>query len=273
MNWHGYTVSANVSLLFTELPYLERFGAARDAGFTTVESWWPFNTAHPGTARLDEVSAAIKHAGVRLTGMNVFAGDMAAGERGIACIPGRENELEQALEALTHLARATDCRSFNLLHGKLPSGRSRQELDALAVRSYQRAAEAVSAIEGTILVEPLARGLNGAYPLETADDALSLIDRVGSASVKFLLDTFHLGSNREDLVHLVLSAGDSIGHVQLADSPGRGEPGSGALPLDDVGLALRAQGYRGTVAAEYKPTRETPLTLDWLQGGSRPRLA
>lgn len=264
MRWHGYSVSANVSLLFTELPYLERFSAARKAGFNTVESWWPFTEADPGRERLDEVAAAIEHAGVQLTGMNVFAGDMPGGERGIACSPQRASELERSLAALLRLAQATGCRSFNLLYGQLQPGESLRAQEAAAIQAYRRAADAVTPIGGTILVEPLARGLNGNYPLETAGNALAFIEQVDSPAVKFLLDTFHLGHNGEDLRRVVPDVATRLGHVQLADTPGRGEPGSGTLNFDAVGSALREHGYAGTVAAEYKPTRETPLTLDWL---------
>ncbi len=265
-SWHGYPVSANVSLLFTELPYLERFAAAAAAGFRTVETWWPFAAANPQQAELDELVRALDGAGLSLTGMNVFAGDMAAGERGIACRPERADELEASLVALRWIAERTGCRGFNLLHGQVPDGAEAEALRA-AVHSYRRAAEVMADLEGgpgVILVEPLARGLNGAYPLETAEDALSLIDEVGAPHVKLLLDTFHLARNGEDLTGLIERSSGRIGHVQLADAPDRGEPGSGVVDFEAIGTALRASGYTGTVAAEYKPTGETLGTLEWL---------
>jgi hydroxypyruvate isomerase len=269
MKWCGYDVSANLSLLFAERPYPERFRAAAESGFTSVESWWPFPTPDPSTTEIDALLRAIDDAGVRLTGMNVFAGDMPAGERGIACLPGRRAELERSLGPLLRIAEETGCRGFNLLHGRLDPELDRAAQEEHAAASYRLAAEAASGIDGTILVEPLARGLNGAYPLETDEDALALIDRVGHPSLALLLDTFHLGSNEVDVLGTIARHGARIGHVQLADAPGRGEPGSGELPLTGIGGALREAGYRGTVAAEYRPTRETALTLDWLEGGAR----
>lgn len=264
--WHGYRVSANVSLLFTEVPYLERFAAAAAAGFTAVETWWPFPTADPSRVELEELAVAIEESGLALTGMNVFAGDMAAGERGIACLPERAAELETSLAALRWIAERTGCRGFNLLHGQVPHGAQSTARPA-AVQAYHRAAEVLGDLPGspgTVLVEPLARGLNGAYPLETARDALALIQEVGAAHLALLLDTFHLASNGVDLLALIGGGAERIGHVQLADAPGRGEPGTGATALDAIGEALTAAGYRGTVAAEYKPTGETRSTLGWL---------
>jgi len=271
-SWHGYPVSANVSLLFTDLPYLERFAAAAAAGFTRVETWWPFATADPERAELEELVRTIEEADLTLTGMNVFAGDMGAGERGIACIPERHEELETSLAALRWIAERTGCRGFNLLHGQVPDG-AEEEAHQAAVQAYRRAAAVMADLEGgpgVILVEPLARGLNGTYPLETAEDSLLLIDEVGAPTLQLLLDTFHLARNGEDLPALIESSAERIGHVQLADAPDRGEPGSGTVDFTAVGEALRAAGYAGTVAAEYKPTRETLGTLDWL---SRPAAA
>lgn len=265
-SWHGYPVSANVSLLFAEVPYLERFAAAATAGFTTVETWWPFPTAEPSRAEQEELVRAIEEAGLSLTGMNVFAGDMTAGERGIACLPERTDELEASLVALRWIAERTGCRGFNLLHGQVPDGSDGVARGA-AVHAYRRAAEVLSNLPdspGIVLVEPLARGLNGTYPLETAEDALQLIDEVDAPTVTLLLDTFHLARNGEDLPELIASSAERIGHVQLADAPDRGEPGSGTVDFASIGAALRNAGYAGTVAAEYKPTRETRRTLDWL---------
>lgn len=271
LSWHGYPVSANVSLLFTEVPYLERFAAAAAAGFTAVESWWPFPTASPSRDEQEELVRAIDAAGLPLTGMNVFAGDMAAGERGIACIPERAGELEASLSALCWVAERTGCRGFNLLHGQVPAGAEAAARRA-AIQAYRRAAEVLADLEdapGIVLVEPLARGLNGAYPLETAGDALSLIDEAGAPNLQLLLDTFHLASNGEDLPALIATSAPRIGHVQLADAPGRGEPGSGTVDFAAVGAALTAAGYAGTVAAEYKPTGETRSTLGWLSHPGR----
>lgn len=265
MRWNDYQVSANVSLLFAEVDYPDRFAAAAAAGFTAVESWWPFPEPHPGKTALDELIGWIADAGVRLTGLNFFAGDMPGGERGIACDPGRGAELDAGTEALLHVARATGCQGFNLLYGQLDEGGDLDRQRAAAVGAYRRAAEAVAEIDGVVLVEALASGLNGAYPLTDLTHVNDLIEQAGVDRLAILFDTFHLGRNGVDLPQAIAEHAGRVGHVQIADTPDRGEPGSGDLDWDAVGAALRSSGYQGTVAAEYKPTRDTAQTLSWLE--------
>ncbi|GAA1171962.1 TIM barrel protein [Nesterenkonia xinjiangensis] len=264
MQWNGYEISANVSLLFTELPYMERFEAAFESGFRAVESWWPFTRAHPGDAALDDLVGTIHDSGVRLTGLNFFAGDMAGGERGIACRPERQAELEANTEAVLRVALATGCRGFNLLYGQPDGGAEPSTHRTIAVTAYRRAAEAVEEIGGTVLIEPLAGGLNGTYPLTTHHQGLELADEVGHGSA-LLLDTFHLSRNGVDPSRAADESAGRIGHVQLADTPDRGEPGSGELDWASLAAALQTSGYSGTVSAEYKPTRKTEETLSWLK--------
>lgn len=264
MQWNDYEISVNVSLLFTELPYKERFRAAAESGFVAVETWWPFSEAHPGDEKLDELAGLIHDAGVRLTGLNFFAGDMSAGERGIACRTERQGELEVNTDAVLRVARATECRGFNLLYGQPDEGADTSTHRQVALNAYRKAAQTVEEIGGVILVEPLAEGMNGTYPLTTHHQALELVEEIGHGAA-LLLDTFHLGRNGIDVPSAVHESSGRIGHVQLADVPDRGEPGSGELDWPAVGEALRSTGYTGSVAAEYKPTRRTEDTLSWLK--------
>jgi Hydroxypyruvate isomerase len=258
-----HPVAANVSLLFSELPYADRFGAAAAAGFDRVETWWPFATPVPHDSDVDAFVAAIEHAGVQLTGLNFWAGDMPAGDRGVAAIPARAGELAANLPVVVDIARRTGCRAFNLLYGRL--GDDVAAGHETAARSLAAAADAVDAVDGIVLVEPLAAAPNGTYPLHTVDDALAVIDgRLGGRTdVKVLFDLFHLGSNGVDIVADAHRHVDRIGHVQFADSPGRGEPGSGELPIREALIALRDAGYAGGIAAEYAPGRATGETLGW----------
>jgi len=273
----GFALSANVSLLFGELPYLDRFAAARAAGFDLVETWWPFSTPTPSTQELSALLTAIDDADVELRGLNFFAGDMAGGERGIACASDRRGELEANVDAVVVIAEATGCRRFNLLHGQLaadpgaaPGAPPRSEWgeaqQATAVEAYRLAAAAVDAVGGVVLVEPLAEGLNGSYPLTDHRQVLALLDGplAGVGNIGLLYDTFHLGSNGIDLVAAAAEAGSRIQHVQVADTPGRGEPGSGRLEWPPIFAALQRAGYTGPVAAEYKPTGPTTDTLTWI---------
>lgn len=268
MQYRGLDLSANVSILFPELDYLDRFAAARDAGFDAVESWWPFAEAVPEPARVDAVLAAIAAAGVQLTGLNFWAGDMPAGQRGMAVHAVRHVELQANVRLVAEIAATTGCRQFNLLYGQLDGGLTAAEGAKAAAVAYREAADAVAPLGGTVLIEPLARGLNGEYPLHTAGDALAFVDREldGDTRVRLLFDTFHLGHNGDDVVAAAREHAARIGHVQIADDPGRGEPGTGALPIDACLDALTAAGYAGRVGVEYKPTRDPGTTFSWIAG-------
>jgi hydroxypyruvate isomerase len=266
MEYRGHRLSANVSMLFTELPYPERHAAAARAGFTLTESWWPFAVPDPSPDDLNDFVRTVSSAGVSLSALNFYAGNIPDGERGVASHPDRQDELAANLKAVVAIAERTGCRLFNLLYGQLDDRWSPQEQAATAEAAIRSAANAVEAIGGTVLIEPLTKGLNGRYPLHTAHDVLTLLDDplrdVGNLSLLF--DTFHLGSNGVDLVATATALGAGIAHVQIADSPGRGEPGSGSLPIDATLDALKAAGYRGVVACEYKPIADTASSLAWL---------
>jgi len=258
----GRDVTANVSLLFGERPYLERFAAARDAGFNTVETWWPFAAPVPGEKDLAALLSAIERAGVRLTGLNTYAGDMPGGERGLACLPDRRAELEANLPVVLRIADATGCRRFNVLYGQPLPG---DDHLATALDAYRTVSSALASIAGMALVEPLAEGLNGSYPILSQTDAVSFLDQLGVANASLLFDTFHLTQNGVDVVSAFGEVASRVGHVQVADSPGRGEPGSGTIDWDAFTVALDIAAYEGAVAAEYKPTRRTEETLGWLR--------
>ena len=264
----SYELTANVSLLFKEVPLLERFAAAADAGFGSVEMWWPFETASPTGNEVDELIGAIDKAGVRLTGLNFFAGNMPGGERGIVSRLDRRSEFVANVEVVAAIAERTGCSGFNALYGQRQPGASEAEEDALAIDNLVLAAQRLQPLGGTILIEPLSRGLNGAYPIETAEDAATLIaavrERSGTENVALLFDTFHLANNDEDLAAVIREHHDLIGHVQLADTPGRGEPGSGSIDFAAVFAGLVEQGYRGGIACEYAPTVPTGDSLGWV---------
>lgn len=270
IRFNGYPISANVSLLFTERPFLDRFRAAADAGFDRVEVWWPFSTPTPTADDLASLVGAIRDADVSLTGLNFWAGDMAAGDRGVASIPDRSDELVRNIPSVLSIAEQTGCRSFNLLYGK---GAATSATRRAAARAIGAAADAVDAIGGTVLIEPLAASLNSGYILHTVDDAITLIDGEldSRPHVKVLFDTFHLGMNGVDIVEEFRAHHDRVGHVQFADAPGRGEPGTGGLPFDLFMTSVREVGYVGSIAAEYVPTGDTLESLGWADAATPDR--
>ncbi len=261
--------TVNCSILLTGLPLLERPGAVADAGFGGVELWWPFPSVVPDADEVDALVAAVDAAGVVLTGLNFAAGDMPGGDRGLFSWPGREAELRANLEAVTAIAERTGCRRFNALYGNRLEGADPRVQDELASENLHRAAQAVARVGGTVLVEPV----SGAdrYPLRTAADAVAVIDRVaaehGDTNLALLLDVYHLAVNGDDVPAAISGYGDRIGHVQVADAPGRGEPGTGELPITDWVRDLRAGGYTGPVGLEY--TAQTGDPFGWLPADQR----
>lgn len=266
MNASTFTYSANISIMFTEWSYLERPLAASAAGFDQVETWWPWADPVVSVEAEDQLIDVLERAKVQLSGLNFFAGDMTAGQRGVACHPDRADDLGRNTEQLLRIAQRTGCRAFNLLYGQLDERWTEADQHDAAAAAMLAAAERVAAIGGTVLIEPLARGLNGAYPLLDGDDVVALLTGplADASNIRLLFDVFHLGSNGVVLPEAARRLAPWIGHVQLADCPGRGEPGSGDLPIGATLQALADAGYRGVVAGEYKPNGPTEATLGWL---------
>ncbi|MGW4487661.1 hydroxypyruvate isomerase family protein [Amycolatopsis sp. NPDC004368] len=264
---------ANVSLLFAEVPYLQRFSRAAAAGFTAVETWWPWPVAVPTAGEVDVFVSAISDAGVTLTGLNLFAGDMPGGERGIVSNPLRREEFAANLDVVVAIAERTGCPAFNALYGQRADGGDPAEEDAVARDQLATATRRLGAVGGTVLVEPLGRGLNGAYPLTTAADGVRVVEQArtdtGADSIGLLFDTFHLTTSGDDLLKVIDTHAALIAHVQLADAPGRGQPGTGDIDFAAVTERLWNSGYRGNVAGEYKPTVVTEESLGWLEGVPR----
>jgi hydroxypyruvate isomerase len=248
------SIVANVSLLYADLPVLERFQAAREDGFDLVESWWPFDTAAPSNEEIDALLRAIEEAGVRLVAFNLYAGDMGAGERGVLSHPGREVDLQRSLTATARIAQRTGCAHFNALYGLRIRGVSDEAALDVALTNLSRA---TAALDGaTLLLEPLSRAANIGYPLESLDDAERVRARAaahGVRSIGLLFDSFHLASNGRDLEKEIRDHARHIAHVQLADSPGRGAPGTGDIDFVAVLRTLSESGYSGRIAVEYAP--------------------
>ncbi|WP_018655444.1 hydroxypyruvate isomerase family protein [Actinomadura flavalba] len=244
--------AVNGSILFTELPLLDRPAAIAASGFDAVEFWWPWASPVPDPAEVDEFCAALASAGVRLVALNGYAGDMAAGERGVLSDPARIAEFRASVPVLASVAERTGAARFNLLYG---TGGS----DAVADANL---AYAASVLPGTVLLEPLSQ-VPG-YPLRTAADVVAVLDRVDLPDAALLFDTYHLTENGDDLLKVVAEYGGRVGHVQVADSPGRGRPGTGSIDFPSVFAALADAGYDGPVSLEYLPGGPSADAFGWL---------
>jgi hydroxypyruvate isomerase len=273
---HSLAYEVNCSILFTELPLLERPAAAKAAGFDGVELWWPFLAAVPSDAEVEAFVRAVGDAGVQLVGLNFYAGDMPGGDRGLVSWPARADEFRDNVEATVGIGERLGCRAFNALYGNRVEGADAAAQDELAVENLAIAGRAAARVGGTVLVE----AVSGAprYPLRTAADAVGVADRVagqtGVGNLGFLCDLYHLATNGDDLDRVVASYGDRVAHVQIADAPGRHEPGTGALDLDRHLDGLAAAGYGGWVGLEYQPSGASADSFAWLprerRGATRP---
>lgn len=259
----------NCSTLLTELPVNERAAAAAAAGFTEVEFWWPFDgNPTPSDSEVDSFIASLNDAGVRLVGLNFWAGHMAGGDRGRVSTKGESSVFKENCAVVAEIGKRTGCTDFNALYGLRQSEHTPEEQDTLAVKNLVAAAEAVAPVGGTVLLEPVS-GAEG-YPLKTAADALKIIDRVRSGeseagaaqNIALLADFYHLIVNGDNVAQVVEDHAADFGHIQIADNPGRGAPGTGELPLFDWIDRARQLGYSGRVALEYKQDQDT--AFDWL---------
>jgi len=250
--------SLNVSILFQELPYLERFSAAREAGFDAVETWW-HRTEDP-----DAVAAAITDAGVAVVVMNADAGDMPAGDRGLLSDPNRESEFAESMPVTIDLARRVGAHNMNALIGHAIPGMARTEQLALATANLQRLAKATEPHGITVLIEAVNTIENGPYLISTTEQAETLRAMVDRPNVRLLYDAYHMQRMEGDLVTTLRRHICRIGHVQIADSPARQQPGTGEIAYDFVLARLHELGYTGYVGLEYKASPDGTLaSLSW----------
>lgn len=264
---HGFTV--NLSILFGELPLLERPAAAAAAGFTAAELWWPFGTEHsPSRAELDALRKAFSDAGVRLTGLN-FLDDLSQGARGTVSLPAERDRFRANVPVAAELAASLGATALNALYGNRVEGVEPAEQDAVALENLVLAAGAAHEIGAVLLIEALNAAESPDYPLVSAAAAVEVVDKVNAATglgnAKFLCDLYHLAKNGEDLAAVIDTYADRIGHVQIADNPGRNEPGTGELDFEDLFARLSAAGYTGSIGLEYRPsTGVSADSFGWL---------
>jgi hydroxypyruvate isomerase len=266
MSSHHLPYLANCSIMFTELPLLERAAAAKAAGFDAVEFWWPFAGPVPPQPEIDAFTQSIRDAGVRLAGLNFFAGDLAGADCGVLSIPARSAEFRDNIDVTVGIGADLGAAVFNALYGNRVDGVPPGRQDELATENVVLAAKTAEAAGATVLIEPVSGPKP--YPVRTAEQAVAVVDRAraaGAGNVGFLCDLYHLVSNGDDVDAAIDRYADQVAHVQIADAPGRGEPGTGTLGLDRWLDALEANGYRGWVGLEYKPsTGDTLDSLAWL---------
>jgi hydroxypyruvate isomerase len=249
--------AANVAWLFADRPWVDRFAAAADAGFARVEFPWPDDP----TATADAVRAA----GLAVALLNMPAGDLDAGERGWPNDADRADEWRGAFLTALELAAAVGCPTVNVLAGNDTRAASRERQLTCLEENLRWALTGAAEAGVTLVTELLNRRENPDYLLATLDDAAQLLDRIGPLGWKLQLDTHHLGLSVDDVAAAIRSAAGHIGHVQVADVPGRHEPGTGSLDWPAIGAALRDAGYGGPIGLEYRPLTRV-VDGSWLTG-------
>ncbi|WP_431855245.1 hydroxypyruvate isomerase [Azospirillum sp.] len=251
--------AANLTMLYNEVGFLDRFAAAAKDGFKGVEYLFPYAFEKEALAeRLERHRLAqVLH--------NLPAGDWEAGERGIAILPDRVGEFRDGVGKAIEYAKALGCPQVNCLVGKTPAGASPDALERTLVDNLAFAAKALKAAGIRLLVEPInTRDIPG-FHLNTTAQAERLLDAVGSDNLFIQYDVYHMQIMEGDLVPTIQRLLPKIAHVQVADNPGRNEPGTGEINYPFVFAALDRLGYQGWIGCEYKPARGTSEGLGWLR--------
>lgn len=268
--------AANLTMMFTEVPFLERFDAAARAGFEAVEYLFPY--AHPP----QEVAAALQGAGLTQALFNAPAGDWENGERGIAALAGRDEEFVQGLETAMAYAEALDCPRIHVMAGiPEPQGPARrtpqQALEHPAAETYIRrirqAADRIAAEGRRVLIEPINHVDMPGYFLGSVALGLRLLERIGRDNVGLQLDLYHAQITDGDLTRLLRSTTEAVEHIQIASVPDRHEPDAGETSYPHLFSVLDEVGYSGWVGCEYHPAGRTEDGLGWfrtLQEGQPP---
>ena len=251
--------AANLTMLFTEHPFLDRFAAARAAGFTAVEYLFPYDYEK------EELAARLRSNGLRQVLHNLPAGDWAAGERGIACHPGRVDEFRAGVERAIIYAHALDCGQLNCLAGKLPAGVTPERAHATLVANLRYAAETLRGEGIRLLVEPINSYDIPGFLLTRTEQAIALIEEVASDNLLLQYDVYHAQRMEGELAATLQRHLARIGHIQVADNPGRNEPGTGEINYGFLFRQIDALGWKGHVGCEYKPRTTTTEGLGWLK--------
>lgn len=251
--------AANLSFLFTEVAFPERFAAAARAGFKGVEYLFPYDW--PAT----EVAAWLNAAGVEQVLFNLPGGDWARGDRGMACQPGREAEFREGARLAVDYARELGCRRLHAMAGLRVPGASEAEMEACYLGNIRYAAEICAGAGITLMIEPINSRIDmPGYWLDSPRQAFALLDKLACANVRVQYDIYHAQIMEGDLARTITANLDKIGHFQLADNPGRHEPGTGEIHYPHLFALLDRLAYTGWIGCEYRPRDGTLAGLGWM---------
>ena len=249
--------AANLTMMFNEVPFLDRFAAAARAGFEAVEFLFPYEVPE------EEISGVLHTSRVQNVLFNLPPGDWARGERGIAALPGREAEFRAGVQTALRYARALGTPTLHAMSGLLPEGADRAAYRATYVANLRHAAQALAAEGRRLVIEPInGRDMPG-YFLQRQDDAHAIREEVGEPNLLVQMDLYHAQIVEGDLTVKLRRWAGHIGHVQIASVPDRHEPDHGELYYPHLFALLDELGYAGWIGCEYRPAGDTVAGLGW----------
>jgi hydroxypyruvate isomerase len=249
--------NANLSMMFNEVPFLDRFAAAAKAGFSAVEFLFPYDFPK------EQVKEALDRAKLKLILHNMPPGDWAKGERGMAILPGREAEFRSGVAKAIDYATHLNCPQIHCMAGLVPAGVPQAAMRETYIANLKHAATEAAKAGLRLLIEPInPRDIPGYY-LNTSKQGIEIMDAVGAPNLFLQYDIYHMQIVEGDLAPTMERLLPRIGHMQLADTPGRHEPGTGEINYPFLFGHLDRIGYQGWIGCEYRPAGDTVAGLGW----------
>ncbi|MFQ3623883.1 MAG: 2-oxo-tetronate isomerase [Acetobacteraceae bacterium] len=249
--------AANLSMMFADSPFLDRFARAAAAGFRAVEFLFPYDYS------AGEVTQAARAAGVEVVLFNTVPGDWAKGERGIAALPGRETEFRTGVAKALEYADALGCRQIHAMAGLVPEGGDREAMRRTYLANLAEASAMAAKSGVSVLIEPInTRDIPGFF-LNRTEEAAGVIAEVGAPNLKLQFDIYHRQVMQGDLLPAIEAHLPLIAHMQVADTPGRNEPGTGEINYPFLFAAIDRLGFTGWIGCEYRPKGDTEAGLGW----------
>lgn len=250
---------ANLSLLFTEVPLLQRFAEAKKAGFSAVEIQFPYEV------KLDELLKAKQESGLQVVLINVPAGDLMTGGEGLASVPDKQTEFAAALDLCVEYAEALEVEVVNVLPGRCMDEKRLPQYRQTLAKSLALAADKLAKINVRCSFEAINTQDMPGFVIHSSQQMQEILELVSHDNLYMQYDIYHMAMMDEDLPATLKACATKIAHLQFADVPGRGEPGSGELNLQNLFDIVITAGYQGWLGAEYRPTGQTSQSLSWLK--------
>jgi len=250
--------AANLTMLFNEVSFLERFALAKSSGFNAVEFLFPYSFD------VEAIKSALDQYSLKLVLHNLPAGDWDAGERGIACLPDRVTEFRSGVTKAIEYATILGVPQLNCLAGKAPIGSNPKVLHDTFVANLQYAASELKKVGLKLLIEPINTFDIPGFYLSRTEQGIAILDAVGADNAFLQYDIYHAQRMEGELANTIQKNLSRIAHIQLADNPGRNEPGTGEIHYDYLFKFLDRIGYTGHIGCEYKPLKSTLAGLGWM---------